>query len=89
LTRVGSLRIEYLDRCYRKLGLPAAEARSRAVFAYAAYRGLLQLAHEAPASLPTAWTSYAGLMKDVLLPASSTTARTKARPARGGRRPEA
>ncbi len=68
LTRVGAARIDYLDACYRKLGMPAAEARARAVFAYAAYRGLLQLAHESPASLPGSWSAYTGLLRQVLLP---------------------
>jgi AcrR family transcriptional regulator len=68
LTRVGAARIDYLDNCYRRLGIPAAEARSRALFAYAAYRGLLQLAHESPASLPSHWSSYTDLMRQVLLP---------------------
>jgi hypothetical protein len=44
LARVGIARVEYLDLCYRKIGLSAPEARARAVFAYAAYRGMLQLA---------------------------------------------
>lgn len=74
LMRVGVARIEYLDACYRKLGLPPAEARSRAVFAYAAYRGLLQLAHEAPASLPKDWKAYTELARQVLLPARTSTA---------------
>jgi AcrR family transcriptional regulator len=74
LTRVGAARVDYLDACYRKLGLPPVEARSRAVFAYAAYRGLLQLAHEAPASLPSSWSSYTALMRQVLLPGESTGA---------------
>jgi AcrR family transcriptional regulator len=68
LTRVGTARIDYLDRCYRKLGLPPAEARSRAVFAYAAYRGLLQLASESPGSLPKDWRLYTDLVRTVLLP---------------------
>ena len=69
LTRVGAARIDYLDVCYRKLGLSPLEARSRAVFAYAAYRGLLQLAHESPASLPSTWSAYTNLVRQVLLPA--------------------
>ena len=79
LTRVGAARIDYLDVCYRRLGLPAAEARARAVFAYATYRGLLQLAHESPASLPNSWGHYTDLMRQVLLPAATTGTRT-ARP---------
>ena len=61
LARVGAARIDYLDACYRKLGLPPVEARARAVFAYAAYRGLLQLAHESPGALPSHWSSYTDL----------------------------
>jgi AcrR family transcriptional regulator len=72
LTRVGAARVDYLDACYRKLGLPAAEARSRAVFAYAAYRGLLQLAYESPASLPSNWVPYADLVRQLLLPGAKT-----------------
>ena len=59
LARVASVRIEYLEVCYRELGLSASVAKAKAVFAYAAYRGLLQLAHEAPAALPTEWSAYA------------------------------
>ena len=68
LTRVGAARIDYLDACYRKLGLSPADSRARAVFAYSAYRGVLQLAHEAPASLPKDWSTYTALTQRVLLP---------------------
>lgn len=68
LHRVASVRIDYLDTCYRNLGLPPAVARSHAVLAYAAYRGLLQLAHEAPAALPADWPLYAQVMRDALVP---------------------
>ena len=71
LNRVAAARIAYLEHCYRKLGLAQAEARSRAVFAYAAYRGLLQLAHEAPAALPADWPFYTRLVNSALLPADS------------------
>jgi AcrR family transcriptional regulator len=70
LARIGAARVDYLDVCYRKLGLTPAEARARAVFGYAAYRGLLQLAHESPASLPGNWGPYTELMRQVLLPAA-------------------
>jgi len=85
LARVSATRIDYLDTCYRKLGLPPAEARSRAVLAYGAYRGLLQLAHESPASLPTNWAPYVELLRQVMLPAARTTAR-KTPPKRGRNR---
>jgi AcrR family transcriptional regulator len=87
LARVGAARVEYLDSCYRKLGLAPAEARGRAVFAYAAYRGLLQLAHESPASLPVNWSPYTDLMRQVLLPDVESTAgktRSAARRRRSG-----
>ncbi len=86
LTRVGTARIDYLDHCYRKLGLPAAEARARAVFTYASYRGLLQLAHESPASLPAKWVSYSALLRQVLLPGPKENS-AKAPPARRSGRP--
>lgn len=74
LARVGAARIDYLDVCYRKLGIPPAEARSRAVLAYAAYRGLLQLAHESASSLPANWGPYIELYRQVLLPAAKPAA---------------
>lgn len=58
LNRVAAARIGFLEACYRELGLKAAEARAKAVLAYAAYRGLLQLAHEAPGVLPDDWAAY-------------------------------
>ena len=68
LDRVASVRIAYLELCYANLGLPSALSKSYAVFAYAAYRGLLQLAHEAPAALPTDWSTYAGVTRTALIP---------------------
>jgi AcrR family transcriptional regulator len=71
LNRVASARIDYLETCYRSVGLPPALSRSHAVLAYAAYRGLLQLAHEAPASLPADWSSYPDVVRRALVPALS------------------
>ncbi len=68
LDRVASARIGYLEICYRDLGFAQPAARSRALFAYAAYRGLLQLAHEAPGALPSDWTEYPLVVKAALLP---------------------
>jgi AcrR family transcriptional regulator len=70
LDRVASVRIAYLELCYRNLGFSPALAKSYAVFAYAAYRGLLQLAHEAPAALPTDWSFYADVVRGALVPAA-------------------
>jgi AcrR family transcriptional regulator len=69
LNRVASARIAYLAACYREIGLAKPDARARAVFAYAAYRGLLQLAHEAPAALPTDWSGYPAVVREALVPA--------------------
>ena len=79
LMRVGAARIDYLDACYRKLGLSPADARARAVLAYSAYRGVLQLAHEAPASLPKDWSTYVALTRRILLPDRAARASRKHR----------
>lgn len=68
LNRVASSRIHYLETCFRALGESGPLARSRALLTYAAYRGLLQLAHEAPEALPNDWTNYPALVRDALLP---------------------
>jgi AcrR family transcriptional regulator len=68
LDRVASARIAYLERCYSNLGFSPALGKSYAVLAYAAYRGLLQLAHEAPAALPTDWSFYADVIRNALIP---------------------
>jgi AcrR family transcriptional regulator len=82
LNRVAAARIAYLEHCYRKLRLAPAAAKARAVFAYAAYRGLLQLAHEAPEALPVDWSLYASLARTALLPTpgANAAARTRRRP---------
>lgn len=79
LQRVATARIEYLEVCYRHVGHTATAARARAVFAYAAYRGLLQLAHEAPASLPSEWSEYAALIRRTFVPAVAAKAGAKRR----------
>jgi AcrR family transcriptional regulator len=79
LNRVASARIAYLETCYAHLGLPTAQAKSLAVFAYAAYRGLLQLAHEAPAALPTEWSVYATVIRQALVPPTASKPRSKQR----------
>ena len=75
LNRVASARIDYLEKCYAQLGLTPALATSHAVLAYAAYRGLLQLAHEAPGALPSDWSIYPGVVRDALVPRAATTNR--------------
>jgi hypothetical protein len=68
LKRVAADRIDYLERCYREMGLGEPLARARAVLAYSAYRGLLQLAREAPSSLSADWPTYAALIRVALMP---------------------
>ena len=75
LNRVASMRVEYLERCYGALGSSLAQARAQAVLAYAAYRGLLQLAHEAPATLPADWPAYATLVRGMFVPEPARTPR--------------
>jgi AcrR family transcriptional regulator len=68
LARVAEIRVRYLERCYRELGEGRDRAAARALFAYGAYRGLLQLAREAPATLPRSWKAYAETLRAALLP---------------------
>jgi AcrR family transcriptional regulator len=82
LDRVASARIAYLEKCYSELGIGRALARAKAVFAYAAYRGLLQLAHEAPATLPSDWSDYPPVVRAALLPAVTAAPRQPPRRAR-------
>jgi AcrR family transcriptional regulator len=77
LNRVASARIANLQRCYLELGLSPTLAKTNAVFAYASYRGLLQLAHEAPAALPEDWPSYASVIREALIPATPNTRHRK------------
>lgn len=74
LNRVASVRVDYLEQCYRDLGFSPAAAKSHAVFAYAAYRGLVQLAHEAPAALPTDWQAYLDVIRTALVPMAPSPA---------------
>ena len=103
LNRVATARVDYLEGCYKELGLAEPLAKATAVFAYAAYRGLLQLAHEAPGSLPDQWTTYADIVRKTVIPPepaapaatrpsttsrAEATSRRQARP-RSGSRPTA
>jgi AcrR family transcriptional regulator len=68
LNRVASTRITNLECCYAEMGMSKAEARTAAVLAYAAYRGLVQLAHEAPGALPEDWEGYAAEVRRAMIP---------------------
>jgi AcrR family transcriptional regulator len=52
LARVTEARLGIITRLFGQLGLPAAEARSRALLAYSAFLGHAQLAHSTPNLLP-------------------------------------
>ncbi|HEX3121587.1 MAG TPA: helix-turn-helix domain-containing protein [Candidatus Acidoferrum sp.] len=77
LHRVGKTRIEELQCAYRDLGLPAGKAKSMSVLVYAAYRGLLQLAREAPDALPEDWAEYGDEVKRVMIPGMKPRRRVK------------
>jgi AcrR family transcriptional regulator len=72
LHRVGAARIEALECAYAEMGLKAAHAKTMAVLAYAAYRGLLQLARETPDALPKDWAAYAAEVKRAMIPKTGT-----------------
>jgi AcrR family transcriptional regulator len=62
LAEVTEQRLGYVTTLFRELGFPAAAARRRALFAYSAYLGQLQLLRSAPELLPgtpAARTRYA------------------------------
>ncbi len=52
LRRVTARRIGYVAGIFAELGIPAPQARTRALIAFSAYLGNTQLAHVAPAELP-------------------------------------
>jgi AcrR family transcriptional regulator len=79
LNRVAAARISYLEKCYAEIGLTPTLAALHAVLAYAAYRGLLQLAHEAPGALPSDWSLYPGVVRDALVPRAPALARPRRR----------
>jgi AcrR family transcriptional regulator len=68
LHRVGAARIANLECCYVEMGLKAGRAKTMAVLAYAAYRGLLQLGREAPEALPKDWEDYAAEVRRAMIP---------------------
>jgi AcrR family transcriptional regulator len=69
LARVTARRLEFIEGCYRQLGWPRARARHRALLAYAAYLGLLQLTRMAPRSLPARREQYVRHLVATLVPA--------------------
>lgn len=64
-------RIHYVESCYRELGFPPPLAHARALLAYAAYRGPLQLAREAPSVLSKDWSTYQLAVRELFIPTKS------------------
>jgi AcrR family transcriptional regulator len=54
LKRVAAARLAFLTTCYSDLGLSPALARRRALLAYAAYLGIMQVLRDSPGELGTA-----------------------------------
>jgi AcrR family transcriptional regulator len=54
LKRVATTRLSFLTECYEQLGLSPKPARRRALLAYAAYLGIMQVIRESPGELGTA-----------------------------------
>ncbi len=53
LTRITERRLEYTAALFRDIGFPAREARHRALLAYSAHLGHIEIARSAPAALPS------------------------------------
>lgn len=87
LNRVAAFRIGYLEACYQDLGLSPVEANAKALFAYAAYRGLVQLAHEAPSVLPRDWSAYPAIAREALLPPRRARTPPRSKRPRARKRP--
>lgn len=66
LRRVAARRVEYVTQLYRALGFTAEQARRRALLAFCAYLGHLQLAHAVPELLPATPESWRGYLDDPL-----------------------
>ena len=69
LARVTRRRLDYLTTLFTELGLPKAQARDRALLAYAAFLGHAQLAHATPGLVPTgaAGAAHVDRVVDALL----------------------
>lgn len=77
LRRVTEHRIEYVEECYRALGLPPEEAHHRALLAYAAYAGTVRLFRDLPDGMPRRedYLAYRRRFIGVLLPGYDAEAR--------------
>jgi AcrR family transcriptional regulator len=66
LRRVTARRVSYVTQLYRTLGFSPAEARRRALLAFCAYLGHLQVAHAVPELLPATPGSWRQYLDDAL-----------------------
>jgi AcrR family transcriptional regulator len=73
LQRVTERRVTYLAKLFRDLGLSTPEARSRALLAYNAFVGYLQLAHVSADVLPVGPRERKRYLEDVLAALMSAT----------------
>lgn len=69
LARVTARRLQWLQETWESAGVEPAEARRRALLAYTAYTGMLQLAVSAPDCVPRgeALRAYVGRMLELLV----------------------
>jgi len=70
LERVTERRLRFLTRLFADLGLSRAQARERALLAYSAYLGHLQIMRATPSLLPSgrAFTNHLDRLADELAP---------------------
>jgi AcrR family transcriptional regulator len=66
MRRVTEIRIDYIASLLRQCGLATRAARRRAVFAYSAFLGHLQLRHSTPALLKAAIGSFPRYTDEVI-----------------------
>ncbi len=66
LDRVTRQRIDFVARLLRRIGVPGAEARRRALLAYSAYLGHAQLVHATPGVLPRTPAAQRAYLEDVV-----------------------
>jgi AcrR family transcriptional regulator len=66
LAEVTQQRLGYITTLFRQLGFPQTRARRRALFAYSAYLGQLQLLRSAPDLLPKPGPASAAYADDIL-----------------------
>nr|WP_207781916.1 TetR/AcrR family transcriptional regulator [Phytoactinopolyspora limicola] len=71
MRRVTERRVAYVASLFEELGVPADEARRRALLAVSVYLGHVQLAHAAPETLPQEsdeWQRHLAAISTALLP---------------------